>query len=803
MIKKFYNKGESKKMLSIASGISLFIFVLIILFKIYEIFVLQHAFAENQKILPLFFKGILSDFAGVSRVLLILFFFSIIIPNKLFGRFLSRFILFIIGLIILILFISSSLFFVNALVPLDHSVFLYSFDEVLLTIKATNLGFEVYLGQAVLLLIFVLIFVFSKFGYKFNIIILLLLLVAGFGLYPVTKQFVNRETNMFIKDLIRCKSDYFIYKSSNYLQSPKKKVEKNEEFIKLFIKHRIEDGFLQSADTNNISMQKDLMDFPLLHENNYNPLEPYFKAFSQKPNIVFIIVESLDARVFKDLSQQGVVLAPFISSLKNKSLYWDNCYSVSERTFGVLPAVLGSLPMGKRGFNEADPIPLHKTLISTLGEQDYQTNFFYGGWIGFQKMDNFLSYQPTHHFITNYPEEAKRKAKDFAWGIIDHLVFKHSLVITDSINKYPFLNIYLTLSTHEPYVLPDKDALIAQMKQLNKHLDKKLMNKVMQDKYLSVLYTDNSIKQLMQDYAERGWDKNTIFVITGDHCMHSFGKDNHLQTYAVPLFIYGDLLEKHKKIHAPVSHLDIAPSFFNLLNERGVINKASLSHCLGLGLDTADTRTRNVFIPFMTNNRDIQACLYNQYFFDKDKTYIIGENNMLTPVKNEEITNKLKRRLEVYNQINEYVVHNNRIYPIKFLSSKKEPETINEYNIRGKKLLADKTSNLMSFTLNDSYDKLFFEYSFEMLFTDTLKNPKFEMKIYDENNKYLDYFLFYNDEYMKSSSKPNILHSYKISRSIYDNNNTIFRAGNKIKFSIVDNKKEINLKNLKIKIVSY
>ncbi len=90
-----------------------------------------------------------------------------------------------------------------------------------------------------------------------------------------------------------------------------------------------------------------------------------------------------------------------------------------------------------------------------------------------------------------------------------------------------------------------------------------------------------------------------------------------------------------------------------------------------------------------------------------------------------------------------------------------------------------------------------------MIFSDTIKNPKFEIRIYDENDKYLDYFLFYNDNYMNSSNKINQLHKYNITRTIYDNNNTIFREGNKIDFRIIDNKKTIELRNLEVKLVSF
>ena len=87
-------------------------------------------------------------------------------------------------------------------------------------------------------------------------------------------------------------------------------------------------------------------DYPFLHqETTPDVLGNFFNLGDTPPNIVLIIVESLG----RAYSGQGAYLGsftPFLDSLMQKSLYWENCLSTSGRTFQVLPATLASLPFG-------------------------------------------------------------------------------------------------------------------------------------------------------------------------------------------------------------------------------------------------------------------------------------------------------------------------------------------------------------------------------------------------------------------------------------------------------------------------
>ena len=85
-------------------------------------------------------------------------------------------------------------------------------------------------------------------------------------------------------------------------------------------------------------------EYPLERIDNVgNVLGRYFRNSESKPNIVFIVVESLGADLF-GVNEYGYTFTPFLDSLSKHSLLWSNCISTTSRSFGVVPAITGSVP---------------------------------------------------------------------------------------------------------------------------------------------------------------------------------------------------------------------------------------------------------------------------------------------------------------------------------------------------------------------------------------------------------------------------------------------------------------------------
>ena len=83
-------------------------------------------------------------------------------------------------------------------------------------------------------------------------------------------------------------------------------------------------------------------EYPLLHDlDSLDVLKPFFHTFDSAPNIVILVVEGLNDDFI--YNYKGAKLMPFMSELKDKSLYWNRCFTLGERSFAAIPSILGSL----------------------------------------------------------------------------------------------------------------------------------------------------------------------------------------------------------------------------------------------------------------------------------------------------------------------------------------------------------------------------------------------------------------------------------------------------------------------------
>ena len=204
-------------------------------------------------------------------------------------------------------------------------------------------------------------------------------------------------------------------------------------------------------------------EYPFLRKDQTpDVLGKYFNIGDKKPNLVFIIVESLG----RAYSGEGAYLSsftPFLDSLENKSLYWENVVSTAGRTFEVLPSVFGSMPYGKSGFAElGNNMPDGMSLISLLKERGYESRFFYGGDAVFDNMKLFLTRQHIDYIVdeSNFGPEYKKmpaNSGNFTWGYGEKDIFKKAFEVLATAGQKPRLDIYLTLAMHDPYRIPDQD----------------------------------------------------------------------------------------------------------------------------------------------------------------------------------------------------------------------------------------------------------------------------------------------------------------------------------------------------------
>ncbi|SHL85958.1 Phosphoglycerol transferase MdoB [Flavobacterium flevense] len=413
-------------------------------------------------------------------------------------------------------------------------------------------------------------------------------------------------------------------------------------------------------------------EFPLLKPSSSTPdvLAPFFEINEEKPNIVMIIVEGLGDEFIGKNANRG--FTPYLDSMIPKSLYWENFVSNAGRTFGALPSILGSLPYGDKGFLEMKPLPAHSSLISILKSNGYNTAFYCGDESSFDHRNNFLEYNNIDNIIdinkfdSSY-HKTKANAEGFTWGYPDAEIFRKTLNEIQS-KKGPRLDIIMTLTNHEPFDFPEREAYLKKVDAITASDKNMALSKseveTYKNIYASLLYTDHSIQTFMEAYAKRPDYNNTIFVITGDHRLIPIEQKDKLCRFHVPLYIYSPMLKKTQTFKSVSSHWDITPSLVSfLMNNYKMDNKIEKIAWMSSGLDTVKS-FRNIHkIPIMQNKGIINEFIYKDYLYSNGDLFQIDENFETSKISNRELLKTIEDSLQETKKLNAYLTQKNKILP--------------------------------------------------------------------------------------------------------------------------------------------
>lgn len=412
--------------------------------------------------------------------------------------------------------------------------------------------------------------------------------------------------------------------------------------------------------------------YPLLQsiDDTQDVLSPFFNENPEPPNIVILIIEGL-GRNFTGSDAEYIGFTPFLDSLQQKSLYWKNAVSTTGRTFGVIPSILGSLPMGNEGFLEIKDTPSHLSLITALKELNYTSSFYTGSDSSFDRVINFFEYQGTDfivdqkYFGDDY-EKTDNNQEGFNWGYADGELYKKALSVLDEHPK-PRLDVYLTVTNHEPFNFPGQKLFLKKVEHIAATKNFSSYQKTVIQKspeiFASLLYTDQSLKNFFKSYQQRADFKNTIFIITGDHRLIPIPQKDNLSRFHVPLIIYSPLLKKTKTFESIVSHSDIAPSLIAFLHQKYRFEFLKETAWLSQGLDTLATFRGTKEIPLMRYKGAINDFIYKDYFFTDNILFKINQHFDLQKVSDAQKEQEVKNAFQRNKSLNQYLVTSNKIYP--------------------------------------------------------------------------------------------------------------------------------------------
>ena len=413
--------------------------------------------------------------------------------------------------------------------------------------------------------------------------------------------------------------------------------------------------------------------FPLMRAVRYDDvLGPWLNPVAAKPNFVFLIVDGLGRDFVGDGARLGG-FTPFVDSLTKQSLYWENFLSTSGRTFGVLPSLLGSLPFGRTGFMELrSRMPAHQSLVSMLGERGYASNYFTGTDGHFDWIDVFLERQEIgrlvdqSRFTPAYERQPSGEGR-FSWGYPDDALFRRANELLGPSTDKPRLDIYLTITSHEPFLPPRatvyRERFDKRLAALGPSAEARAEYVRYRGVFETLLYVDDAIRTFIAGYAARADFARTIFVITGDHRLIPIPPASRIDRFRVPFLIYSPLVKAPHRFSSVSSHLDVAPSLLAYLQHHHGLILPDSAHWLGTGIDTA-TNFRSVHsLALMRTKNTLEEYLDGTTFISRDDAYTIDSRLALTKGTPTAARDAAREKLVQFRAVNEFVTAGPHLYP--------------------------------------------------------------------------------------------------------------------------------------------
>ncbi|MBO4328127.1 MAG: LTA synthase family protein [Bacteroidales bacterium] len=596
-----------------------------------------------------------------------------------------------IGLTVLYAVVSALLaeYYCNMTMPLDHVILVYSLQDLKTTVASSaslslsQVGwFVAQVGLAVGLAVGLVVLCKrlrkqpdpARLPWLAPLLAVMMVAAAVFVPY---KQLIRQE-RLYPAHYDFClavnQPSYSYIKITDYLR--------NEAYRKSLVDKGYYDENLKQAVAAYHALHPefdyDHPDYPFYRKvTETDVLGPFFKPTSDSlpPNLVVILVEGLGRRL-TGVNDPQLSFTPFIDSLAAEGLFWQHCLSTAERTFGVIPSVFASAPHGRYGFSTTlSATPRHHSLLRDLERNGYRTAFFYGGDPAFDHYDYFMKSNHVSRIFSpqvTVVDSARYRllVDNHRWGLDDDQLVCYAIQQRQSEpdSLRPFADVYLTLSTHEPFVVDGMEryeqevrAAVEQAQGLSDQERSHVMNNL--NIFACYLYMDECIRTLFRYYASRPDFENTVFVITGDHRMAFLPFGSAIRKYNVPLVIYSPLLKRHKAMDAVVSHLDIAPSINAFLHANYDYEIDDHCHWLGTSFDTVAAFRNTRKLLFMLNNRDVVDYYSGDYLISNNK--LLRLDNHLTGqiVQDPECFDRLKAEMDDFDLISRFVVQEDFLLP--------------------------------------------------------------------------------------------------------------------------------------------
>jgi hypothetical protein len=275
-------------------------------------------------------------------------------------------------------------------------------------------------------------------------------------------------------------------------------------------------------------------------------------------SVVLILLESTAAQYLRPYGATEDPM-PHLTELAGHSILFEDAYAVYPESikglFSILCSTYPAFDTTAETYKSVRPPALAEILRSA----GYRTGLFHSGRFDYLGMDEIVR---DRGFLTLEDAGDIGGERHSSFGIDDERLTVRRILawIDDQPRGRPFFVAYLPIAGHHPYSTPEPGPF-PETKAIGRYCN-------------ALHHADAAVGQLLAGLHERGLDRQSLFVIHGDHG-EAFG--GHSGNFAHTLFIYDENVRVPYFIAAPglfheplcvrrvASLIDTAPTILDLL----------------------------------------------------------------------------------------------------------------------------------------------------------------------------------------------------------------------------------------------
>ncbi len=269
-------------------------------------------------------------------------------------------------------------------------------------------------------------------------------------------------------------------------------------------------------------------------------------------NIIILALESLDARYIDALSGTQYGATPHLDKLVRQGLSFNRFYSCTDGSslvgIGALMSgvcKVAGFPYYSRGLEQVN----QRGLGDVLRQAGYETVFVRAC------EDGSMYIGPISRLLGFDSYGTERIRKEYGASAVYDADALHVLAEKMKQSSQPFAGFFFSTATHEPLGMLQP-----------KHFSAELEQKFQGEPYLLALsYTDWSIGQFLDTLHQEGLDKDTVFIVVGDHIRRERPVKGG-ERFHVPFILAAPGIISAGQTEVVAGQTDVLPTIVDLLH---------------------------------------------------------------------------------------------------------------------------------------------------------------------------------------------------------------------------------------------